>query len=195
MTVNSRKNPNRVRIIGGQWRSRVLQFPETPGLRPTGDRVRETLFNWLQFQITGARCLDLFAGSGVLGFEAISRGATRVTSLETDSKAAAAIRANCHLLGTDKLDLVQTPALDWLQHATNPTQHDIVFLDPPFAAGLHEHCCALLEERGWLASGALVYIEASQAPSSFKLPATWTLQREKRAGEVYYSLFRASQHQ
>jgi 16S rRNA (guanine966-N2)-methyltransferase len=194
MTVNSRKNPNRVRIIGGQWRSRVLQFPETPGLRPTGDRVRETLFNWLQFQITGARCLDLFAGSGVLGFEAISRGAAQVTSLETDNKAAAAIRANCHLLGTDKLNLVQTPAPDWLQHA-NPARHDIVFLDPPFAAGLHESCCTLLDKRGWLAPGALVYIEAAQAPSTFTLPATWTLLREKRAGEVYYSLFSTSQHQ
>jgi len=194
MTVNSRNTPNRVRIIGGQWRSRVLQFPSTPGLRPTPDRVRETLFNWLQFQIIGARCLDLFAGSGVLGFEAISRGAAQVTSLEIDNKAAAAIRANCRLIETDKLDLVQTPVLDWLQHAS-ASHHDIVFLDPPFAAGLHEPCCALLEDRGWLASGALVYIEAAQALSSFTLPTTWTLLREKRAGEVCYGLFRSSPHE
>lgn len=194
MTANSRKNQNRLRIIGGQWRSRVLQFPDIPDLRPTPDRVRETLFNWLQFDIVGARCLDLFAGSGVLGFEALSRGATHVTSLETDNKAAEAIRATCRLLGTGKLELVQTPALDWLQH-TSPVRHDIVFLDPPFAAGLHEPCCAILEDRGWLASGAMVYIEAAQPPSTFSLPSLWTLLREKRAGDVHYGLFRASHHE
>lgn len=194
MTVNSRKNSNRVRIIGGQWRSRVLQFPDAPDLRPTPDRVRETLFNWLQFDITGAHCIDLFAGSGVLGFEALSRGAAHVTSLETDGRAADAIRTNCRLLETGKLELVQTPALDWLQHAS-PTRHDIVFLDPPFAAGLHEPCCAMLEARGWLAPGAKVYIEAAQAPSTLALPSFWTLLREKRAGEVHYGLFSSSHHE
>jgi len=187
MTANSRKSTNRVRIIGGEWRSRVLHFADVPDIRPTPDRVRETLFNWLQYKITGARCLDLFAGSGVLGFEALSRGASSVTAVELNPKAAAAIRANSQLLETHKLALVQASATDWLQHRET-TIFDIVFLDPPFDAGLHETCCHILQDRGWLAPGGLVYLEAATPLANFSLPPAWTLLREKRAGDVHYGL-------
>jgi 16S rRNA (guanine966-N2)-methyltransferase len=181
---------NRLRIIGGQWRSRVLQFAEVPDIRPTPDRIRETLFNWLQFDITGARCLDLFAGSGALGFEALSRGATLVTAFEQNRAAVQGIRANCVALDTRKLELIEANAMDRLQHDSAPAPYGIVFVDPPFASGFYEPCFQHLQERGWLAPAALVYVEAAQSLSSFAVPAGWTLQREKRAGDVYYGLFR-----
>src|SRR5690606_31741912 len=133
MNAKSRKPGNRIRIIGGDWRSRVLDFPDLPELRPTPDRVRETLFNWLQFDITGARCLDLFAGSGVLGFEALSRGAASVMAFETDTSAVRALRENASRLGARGYQLTPGSALEWLQHGT-PQTFDIVFLDPPFGA-------------------------------------------------------------
>ncbi|MGA0806059.1 MAG: 16S rRNA (guanine(966)-N(2))-methyltransferase RsmD [Pseudohongiellaceae bacterium] len=183
---------NRLRIIGGDWRSRVLQFAEVPDIRPTPDRIRETLFNWLQFEITGARCLDLFAGSGALGFEALSRGAAHVTAFEQNRAAAQGIRANCTRLDTRKLELVETNAMDQLQHVSAPAPFDIAFVDPPFASDFYEPCFRHLQERGWLASGALVYAEAAQPLTAFALPTGWQLQREKRAGDVYYGLFRAA---
>jgi 16S rRNA (guanine966-N2)-methyltransferase len=182
---------NRLRIIGGQLRSRVLQFADVPDIRPTPDRIRETLFNWLQFDITGARCLDLFAGSGALGFEAVSRGATLVTAFEQNRAAVQGIRANCVALDTHKVVLIEANAMDRLQHDSAPAPYDIVFVDPPFASGFYEPCFQHLQERGWLAPAALVYVEAAQSLTSFTVPAGWTLQREKRAGDVYYGLFRA----
>lgn len=181
---------NRLRIIGGQLRSRVLQFADVPDIRPTPDRIRETLFNWLQFDITGARCLDLFAGSGALGFEAVSRGATLVTAFEQNRAAVQGIRANCVALDTHKVVLIEANAMDRLQHDSAPAPYDIVFVDPPFASGFYEPCFQHLQERGWLAPAALVYVEAAQSLTSFTVPAGWTLQREKRAGDVYYGLFR-----
>lgn len=190
MTSNSRKNQNRLRIIGGVWRSRVLHFADIPDIRPTPDRVRETLFNWLQFNIAGATCLDLFAGSGVLGFEALSRGASKVVALEHDGKAIAAIRENCKVLETGKLEVIQGSATDWLQHSV-PRPFQVVFIDPPFAAGLHERCFELLA-RGWLAPNALIYVEAASSISDFTLPESWSVQREKRAGGVHYGLCKAA---
>lgn len=182
---------NRLRIIGGDWRSRVLQFPDLGDLRPTPDRVRETLFNWLQGPIIGANCLDLFAGSGVLGFEALSRGATAVTALELDPLAAGAIRQNAALLKTDKLRLLQRDACDWLaQPGTGSERFDLVFLDPPYAADLYVPCWNLLVEHHWLAPGALVYVEADRPLETLGLPAAWQLIRSKRAGGVYYGLAR-----
>jgi 16S rRNA (guanine966-N2)-methyltransferase len=181
---------NRLRIIGGDWRSRVLQFAEVPDIRPTPDRIRETLFNWLQFEITGARCLDLFAGSGALGFEALSRGAAQVTAFEQNHAAVQGIRANCTLLDTRKLELIEANAMDRLQHGSAPAPYDIVFVDPPFASGFYESCFQHLQARGWLAPGACIYVEAAQPLSSFNVPASWQLQREKRAGDVHYGLFR-----
>jgi 16S rRNA (guanine966-N2)-methyltransferase len=186
-------NPrNRLRIIGGEWRSRMVSFADIKDIRPTPDRVRETLFNWLQPHIVGAYCLDLFAGSGVLGFEALSRGATSVHTLELDPQAAAAIRHNMQLLKTEHMHLLQKNALDWLQHNLDGLQFDVVFIDPPFAAGLYEVCCQLLQEKNWLCAHALIYLESDQAPDKLKLPAGWTLLRNKRAGSVYYSLWQLS---
>lgn len=180
-------NRNRVRIIGGDWRSRVLQFPDAPGLRPTPDRVRETLFNWLQLRIVGARCLDLFAGSGALGFEALSRGAASVTALETATAVAASLRHNANLLGSDRMQLLQQDALQWLDKPALQ-QFDIVFVDPPFADNAHARCCALLQQNGWLAPGALIYLEAGSSLAALALPAAWRLTRHKQAGDVHYGL-------
>lgn len=184
---NTSANRNRVRIIGGDWRSRVLTFADLPELRPTPDRVRETLFNWLQFPVVGARCLDVFAGSGALGFEALSRGARSVTALETNPAAIAALRDNMKTLGTSALTIVQKDAMQWLaQPATQ--QFDLVFLDPPFAAGLHARCCELLQQQGWLAPGARIYLESGDDLEKLALPSHWALVRSKRAGEVFYGL-------
>ena len=185
-------NRNRVRIIGGQWRSRVLQFPDGPGLRPTPDRVRETLFNWLQLRIHGARCLDLFAGSGALGLEALSRGAASVVALETSTAAATALRQNVSQLGTTSLQLIQQDALRWLDSAATQ-QFDIVFIDPPFADNTQGICCELLQKRGWLTAGALIYLEAGNELSALPLPTGWQLSRNKRAGDVFYALAAATE--
>lgn len=181
------QNRNRVRIIGGDWRSRVLQFPDAPGLRPTPDRVRETLFNWLQLRIHGAHCLDLFAGSGALGFEALSRGAASATALESAAVVAAALRHNAGLLGSDRLQIVQQDALRWLDKPATQ-QFDIVFVDPPFADNSHARCCELLQQHGWLAPGALVYLEAGSSLLALALPPAWQLTRHKQAGDVHYGL-------
>ncbi|MES2625457.1 MAG: 16S rRNA (guanine(966)-N(2))-methyltransferase RsmD [Pseudomonadota bacterium] len=192
MTTDSSNTRNRLRIIGGEWRSRLINFADIPDIRPTPDRVRETLFNWLQAPIIGARCLDLFAGSGVLSFEAISRGASSVTALELDPKAASAIRNNVQVLKAEKLQLLQKNTLDWLQTNSTNQQFDVVFVDPPYAAGFYESCCHLLQQNNWLAPSALVYIEADQPLDSLKLPQEWRLIRNKRASTVHYGLCETS---
>ncbi|MEY4641131.1 MAG: hypothetical protein RLZZ227_1125 [Pseudomonadota bacterium] len=188
--MSSQHIHNRLRIIGGAWRSRIVQFADIPDLRPTPDRVRETLFNWLQHTIVGARCLDLFAGSGVLGFEALSRGAQAVIALELDTKAVAAIRATAQSLQADTLRLEQRNGLDWLRHNAQQQRFDVVFLDPPFTANLHADCCRLLVDQGWLAPGALVYLESGASLAEITLPQGWELVRHKRAGKVHYGLCR-----
>lgn len=190
MPRNSLVSTNRLRIIGGQWRSRVLSFPDRPDIRPTPDRVRETLFNWLQGPVMDAHCLDLFAGSGALGLEALSRGAASVTALEQDAVAASAIRQHVALLQTERLTLLQRDVLGWLNSTPPPRRYDLVFLDPPFAAGLYTACCAELATGGWLAPGALVYLEADQDLARLELPPTWSLTRHKRAGAVHFGLCR-----
>ena len=179
---------NRVRIIGGELRGRRLAFPDVDGLRPTGDRIRETLFNWLQPVIAGARCLDLFAGSGALGFEAASRGAGRVVMLDADARVIAALKANVSALGLDNVEVQRGAAPAWLEGAAQP--FDVVFLDPPFGQGLLAPCCALLESRGWLAPQARVYLEISARDDWPLLPKSWELLREQRAGRVRYGLAR-----
>jgi 16S rRNA (guanine966-N2)-methyltransferase len=188
MTKDSSKARNRLRIIGGEWRSRVVSFADIPDIRPTPDRVRETLFNWLQGSIVGAKCLDLFAGSGVLSFEALSRGAASVLALELDPKAAAVIRDNASQLKTVNLQFIQKNALDWLRANNSNQQFDVVFVDPPFAAGLYESCFGLLQQNGLLAPAALVYVEADQPLDLLTLPDEWRLIRHKRAGTVHYGL-------
>ncbi|MBD8473827.1 16S rRNA (guanine(966)-N(2))-methyltransferase RsmD [Pseudomonas sp. CFBP 8770] len=177
-----------LRIIGGQWRSRKLSFPEAPGLRPTPDRVRETLFNWLAAHIEGAKVLDAFTGSGALYLEALSRGAGMALALDANASAISSLRHNLDLLGCAVGQLLQSDALKYLETQT-PSAFDLVFLDPPFHQNLLPATCTLLEEKGWLAERAWIYTESEAPPSALQLPATWRLHREKKAGQVYYSLW------
>ncbi|UFH49651.1 16S rRNA (guanine(966)-N(2))-methyltransferase RsmD [Pseudomonas sp. KNUC1026] len=177
-----------LRIIGGQWRSRRLSFPEGPGLRPTPDRVRETLFNWLAPYVEGARVLDPFAGSGALYLEALSRGAAMALALDANTSAIASLRQNLDLLKCSSGQLLHADALRYL--ANQPAHpFDLVFLDPPFHQNLLEPTCQLLESEGWLATGAWVYTESEAAPSQLGLPGNWRLHREKKSGQVHYALW------
>jgi len=180
------KDGGRLRIIGGRFRGRKIPVPEHPGLRPTGDRVRETLFNWLQPVIAGARCLDLFAGSGALGFEAASRGAGEVIMVERSERVAGLLRANARTLGASHVQVHMADALRWLTGAARP--FDLVFLDPPFDQDLLGPSCALLSAGGWLAPAAYIYLETSADRALPELPAGWSLLRDKRTGQVRYAL-------
>jgi 16S rRNA (guanine966-N2)-methyltransferase len=177
---------NRLRIIGGEWRGRKLDFPDMEGLRPTPDRVRETLFNWLAPVIDGARCLDLFAGSGALGLEALSRGARGVMMVDNAASVCQSLRAHLERLGSTTGQVVQAAAEDYLRQAP-AVPFDIVFLDPPYHLGLLPPCCELLENRGWLAAPATIYLEAERQWSP-EFPSGWTLHRSKQAGQVGYHL-------
>ena len=180
--------PGRLRIVAGKWRSRLLPVADVDGLRPTSERVRETLFNWLAPVIDGARCLDLFAGTGALGFEALSRGAGCVDFVETAATAAAQLRENIKLLDAAGADVRQLDAFEFIRQRDAQPTYDVVFLDPPFADARYEELCRLLEERGLLAPGALVYIEQDRSQSLPNLPAGWRVRKEKTAGNVRYSL-------
>ena len=186
---------NRVRIIGGEFRGRQIGFANESGLRPTTDRIRETLFNWLHYEIPGSTCLDLFAGSGVLGFEALSRGARRVVMVEASPRVAQVLEENAvRLGGGGKLEVVRDDALHWLR-SSPPEAFEIVFVDPPFAEDLVPDVLALLESSSRLAAGALIYIERNARQPVPPMPATWELLREKRAGQVAYLLIRAGRHE
>jgi 16S rRNA (guanine966-N2)-methyltransferase len=175
-----------VRIIAGRWRNTRLTVPELPGLRPTSDRVRETLFNWLMPKLPGARVLDLFAGSGALGLEAVSRGAASALLVERDPQLAARLRAQvARLDAAAQVQVVQDDALRWLQRPVASCA-DIVFVDPPFADGLWQDVLAALAPQ--LAHDAWVYLESPLPGVS--PPADWQLQREGRTREVHYALYR-----
>ncbi len=184
---DSSRPAGQIRLIGGQWRGRKLPVPDSPGLRPTTDRVRETLFNWLAPMIQGARCLDCFAGSGALGLEALSRHAATTTLLEQDRAVAAQLEKNLQLLSAENGQVIQTDSLRWL--ANRGTPYDLVFLDPPFRQGFIEQTVLLLEERGWLAPEAWIYIETEIEGPEVSVPPHWRLHREKVAGQVAYRLF------
>lgn len=186
------KKPNhagsgQIRIIGGQWRGRKLPVPESPGLRPTTDRVRETLFNWLSPTIVDAKCLDCFAGSGALGLEALSRYAANATLLEMERGVAQQLQKNLATLKASNGKVVNTNTLAFL--AQTGTPHDIVFVDPPFRKGLLEETLKLLESNGWLNDEALIYIESEVENGLPPVPASWHLYREKVAGQVAYRLY------
>lgn len=184
------RGANRVRIVGGTHRGRRIAFPDAAGLRPTGDRIRETLFNWLVPTLPGSRCLDLFAGSGVLGIEAASRGAAEVVLVESSPRVAQALRQTIGELRLgEQVRLVEADALRWLTTAA-PVPFDVVFLDPPFAAGLMAEAIAALEQPGWLAEGALVYLERAESQGPWPVPEHWTIVRDKHAGQVSYALAR-----
>ena len=183
---------HQVRIIGGEWRGRKLHFPQSPAIRPTPDRVRETVFNWLQSHVAGLRCLDLFAGSGALGFEALSRGAREAVFVETDPEA---IRHVGQMLQTLKCDRGEAVCMDAFAYLAQPAEpFGLVFLDPPFADRVLPRLCSLLETRGWLHPGAYVYLEDAASAGDPELPPGWTLLRSKRAGEVGYHLARRQQN-
>ncbi|RWR02391.1 16S rRNA methyltransferase [[Pantoea] beijingensis] len=176
-----------IRIIGGQWRGRKLPVPDSTGLRPTTDRVRETLFNWLAPDIQLARCLDCFAGSGALALEALSRHAASATMLELERPVAQQLEKNLATLGTTNGRVINTNALSWLDKRGEP--YNIVFIDPPFRKGLLEQTVLLLESQGWLADDALIYVESEVETGLPPVPANWQLHREKIAGQVAYRLF------
>ncbi|MEO6696947.1 MAG: 16S rRNA (guanine(966)-N(2))-methyltransferase RsmD [Gammaproteobacteria bacterium] len=220
------RRPNQLRIIGGQWRGRRLSFPDVEGLRPTPDRVRETLFNWLAPIITGARCLDLYTGSGALGLEALSRGAVEVVMVDRDLQVIARLREHIQTLHANGAQLVQADALGYLRQREIPPSpplqaphppppfespslfppfgkgglggifqkgepggiFDIVFLDPPFGHNLLEPCCSLLEQHGWLAPNAYIYLESELESGLPTLPDNWRLKRSQKAGQVAYHL-------
>jgi 16S rRNA (guanine966-N2)-methyltransferase len=176
---------NHVRIIGGSFRGRKISFPDTLELRPTPDRVKETVFNWLAPYIRDSLCLDLFAGSGALSFEAVSRGALKVTALEYNPVVVAALKAEALHLKTNNLDIIQTDTLQFLK--TKPTAFDIIFVDPPYKADRLFPCFTLLKNNGWLKPDALIYYEADHPVPAEQLP-DWEILKEKRAGNVYYYL-------
>lgn len=176
-----------VRIVGGRWRNTRLPVPQLPGLRPTSDRVRETLFNWLMPRLAGARVLDLFAGSGALGLEAVSRGAAHACLVERDPALATGLRQVVQKLGaTSQVQVVGEDALRWLQSAPQAAA-DIVFVDPPFAAGLWEQVFEQLPRH--VADGAWLYVE-SPVDAVPPVPAEWALHREGSTREVRYALYR-----
>ncbi len=203
--------PSKIRIIGGQWRSRLIDLIEDPGLRPTPDRVRETLFNWLSPVIEGARCLDLFAGSGALSFEALSRGASEVLCVEQARALITQIQCTAQLLQAAQLQIIHADAMKWLKAKQNHTKlhqstqsnatleqnttalgpkiapFDIIFLDPPYHLNLLPSCFALLEQ-GWLKPQAHIYFEHDQAINPEDLPKSWRLLHQKKAGYVHYGL-------
>ena len=187
MKKTSSATSGQIRLIGGQWRGRKLPVPDSPGLRPTTDRVRETLFNWLAPSMVDARCLDCFAGSGALGLEALSRYAAQATLLEMERGVAQQLQKNLATLKAGNAQVVNTNTLAFLAQVGTP--HDIVFVDPPFRKGLLEETLTLLESNGWLADDALIYVESEVENGLPPVPASWQLHREKVAGQVAYRLY------
>ncbi|PKH22253.1 16S rRNA (guanine(966)-N(2))-methyltransferase RsmD [Enterobacterales bacterium CwR94] len=176
-----------IRIIGGQWRGRKLPVPDSAGLRPTTDRVRETLFNWLAPTLQEARCLDCFAGSGALGLEALSRYAGRTTLIELARPVAQQLTRNVATLKAEQAHVVNADTLTWLAQPGEP--HDVVFIDPPFRKGMLDSTLNLLEQQGWLSEEALIYIESEVENGLPPVPDNWLLHREKIAGQVAYRLY------
>jgi 16S rRNA (guanine966-N2)-methyltransferase len=178
---------NTLRIIGGKWCSRQIQFESVDGLRPTPARVRETLFNWLQHTIILSDCLDLYAGSGALSFEAASRGAKKVVQVENNATVCRQLKTNGQALSANQVTIVSETVLTFLKKEA--TAFDIVFIDAPFYQNLAMQTCQQLDEKNWLKSGAKVYLEVEHKLSLAKLPQQWQCLKQKTAGEVDYYLF------
>ncbi|HSB96823.1 MAG TPA: 16S rRNA (guanine(966)-N(2))-methyltransferase RsmD, partial [Spongiibacteraceae bacterium] len=177
--------------IGGRWRGRKLQFPALPGLRPSPNRVRETLFNWLMPELSGAHCLDLFAGSGALGLEALSRGAANCWFVDSARAASRQIQDHLTMLQCSDGQVVNADTSTWLQtKAAGAPAFHLVFLDPPFRQGLLADCCVQLERGAWLTESALIYIESAADEGAPVVPQNWAIHRDKQAGRVAYRLFR-----
>ncbi len=189
MAGKGSSNKGQLRIIGGMWRGRKLLFEGTDGLRPTPDRVRETLFNWLSADIDGARCLDLFAGSGALVLEALSRGASHCDFVEMQRASIHCIQSHLRALNCDQGVTHCADSGLWLQSFDPQKPYDVAFLDPPFGQSLLPPTCSTLEEKQLLAPTARIYLETSIREDSPSVPAHWEQLREKKAGEVRYQLF------
>jgi 16S rRNA (guanine966-N2)-methyltransferase len=212
--IKVKSSSNQLRVIAGQWRGRKLDFVDGQGLRPTMDRVRETLFNWLQGEIVGARCLDLFTGSGALGFEALSRYAGDVVMIDKNPQAIEMIQKNFQLLGVNNAQLFHMDARDYLLQVAAegsflnqaegslsnrvegslPSEtkklFDIVFLDPPFKQQLIKPFCQLLASANCLSNNAIIYLEMEKQAVLPELPPDWKVVKEKKAGQLLYYLIR-----
>ena len=180
-------NTGQLRIVAGKWRSRLLQVANVPGLKPTSIRIRETLFNWLSPRIEGARCLDLCAGTGALGLEALSRGASRVVFVECSGIAFENLKSNINSLKASGAELKKTDAISFLNNSVIE-KFDIIFIDPPFADGLYGDLFELIAAKGWLSKNARIYIEMSANEKEVDLPKNWHILKRKKTGNVYYLL-------
>ena len=185
---NRQKVAGTLKIIGGRWRGRKLTVIDLEGLRPTPNRVRETLFNWLQFSLSGANCLDLFAGTGALGLEAASRGAEKITLVEFNTQAAEQLSKNCQQLGADNYQLVNEDAVTFL--SSGQEQYDIVFIDPPYKLEMWSEIASQLVSQDSLSLNALIYVEYPLSVTKPLLPSKWQLIKENKAGGVNYCLFK-----
>lgn len=179
--------PGRIRIIAGSLRGSRIEVPRSEGLRPTPDRVRETVFNWLQAHVPGAHCLDLFAGTGANGIEALSRGAESLVAIEREPRLADGLRQVLTRLKVDHARVVCDDALAWLRQPASQ-RFDLVFMDPPFALDVAAEAAAALETGGWLAASALIYVERPNGRET-EMPANWTVHRQGRAGALSYTLY------
>lgn len=182
---------NQVSIIAGQWRGSRINVVDSEDLRPTSGRIRETLFNWLQFEIRGLTCLDLFAGSGALGFEAASRGAGKVTMVEKQPKICRQLELTAQRLGAGQVTVFCSNARGFL--GSNQLVYDLVFLDPPFRSDLLDQTCQTLEQSGALAENAKIYLETATSNRPEHLPPNWSILHSKFAGDVNYNLLQRSQ--
>jgi len=177
-----------IRLISGQWKGKKLPVKDKQGLRPTTDRTKETLFNWLMHDIRDANCLDCFSGSGSLGFEALSRYAKYCTFLELDKQVANQLQTNLNTLKIDNAQIIQTDSLQYLMQ-TATTKYDVVFIDPPFNQGLAQPCIDQLASQDHLADQCLIYVEVENTLNTIKFPEGWSLLKEKTSGQVRYQLF------
>ncbi|MEJ6123702.1 16S rRNA (guanine(966)-N(2))-methyltransferase RsmD [Vibrio sp. 2-Bac 85] len=177
-----------IRLISGQWRGKKLTVKDKQGLRPTTDRTKETLFNWLMHDIRDANCLDCFSGSGSLGFEALSRYCQFCTFLELDKQVAKQLQINLTSLNVENAQIIQGDSLKYL-HQTATQNYDVVFIDPPFNLGLTQPCIEQLEANGYLANGCLIYVEVESSLNTLQIPDNWQLLKEKTSGQVRYQLF------
>lgn len=188
---NNKSNDGFIRIISGQFRNRKLPVKDVQGLRPTTDRIKETVFNWLMQDTRDAKVLDCFAGSGGLGFETLSRFAHSATFLEMDNSACAQLKTNAQTLKLNNADIHCTDSLRYLGQNTNEQQFDLVFVDPPFRQNLAKPCCDLLIENNWLSENALIYVEVESELNNLDLPSNWLLLKEKVAGQVLCRLYQS----
>ena len=185
------QSTGQLRIIGGEWRSRKLPIADLPGLRPTSDRVRETVFNWLMPYVPGAKVLDCFSGTGALALEALSRGAQSAVLLEAAAPAARLLTTNLQTLNADNAQVIHTDSLNWLKTPNESKAFDLIFLDPPFRKGLLEETCRLLSENGYIDDNTLIYIEVEKELQPLPVPHQWNQLKAKTAGQLSYYLYQS----